>query len=550
MSPFSRSTPAGPSGGSPPLPPAPPQVDLSLRWAQLARAADFDPRAPVLVALSGGADSVLLLATARGAREAPPLWAAHVDHGLRGDESRADADFCRRLCRELDVPLAVLPAPVDGAAADLEARARAARYRALAAEARRVGAPRVATGHHADDELETLLLRWLRGTHLTGLAGLRRRTVLTGFDEGRADGDPAVEVVRPLLGLRREEVRALLEARGLPWREDSSNADRRFARNRVRHDLLPSLDRLGGPGAVENLRAFGRAVAELEERCARATAHLAWLPPRHAPATRGRDDARWGGSLARHELRRLAAPLRRRALWRLLVEGTGEAPRRRVLERVLDDVSSGRCTRHALPGGWSLQLRAATLELHPPAALLPDSTPSGPGEGTAPDRLPFPGTFRVRAPRAGAPRAGGPPTAWSAPLPTHAAGCALAVPGRIELPDGRGLRAELVELRPGAPVPRDPVEVELDADGLPSSLWVRTIAAGDRFHALGAPGSRPLRRFLADAGIAREDRARVPLVFAGSELVWVAGVRPGHARRVRGATRLRLRLRLEDAARS
>ena len=86
--------------------------------------------------------------------------------------------------------------------------------------------------------------------------------------------------------------------------------------------------------------------------------------------------------------------------------------------------------------------------------------------------------------------------------------------------------------------------VELDASGLPHSLLVRWARPGDRFHGLGAPGSRPLRRFLADAGVASEIRDRVPLVFAGDELLWVAGVRPCESRKVRSDTRLRLRLRL------
>ncbi len=90
--------------------------------------------------------------------------------------------------------------------------------------------------------------------------------------------------------------------------------------------------------------------------------------------------------------------------------------------------------------------------------------------------------------------------------------------------------------------------VELDASGLPHSLFVRWALPGDRFHGLGAPGSRPLRRFLADAGVACATRDRVPLVFAGEELIWVAGIRPGESRRIRPGTRLRLRLRLATAA--
>jgi tRNA(Ile)-lysidine synthetase-like protein len=125
----------------------------------------------------------------------------------------------------------------------------------------------------------------------------------------------------------------------------------------------------------------------------------------------------------------------------------------------------------------------------------------------------------------------------------------LLVPGSVVLPDGRRIRAELVRASPGAPVPRSHTEVELSAERLPQAfpraLTVRFARAGDRFRPLGGPGSRPLRRFLADCGIPREERGRVPLVIASDEILWVAGVRPSESARVATDTRVRLRLALE-----
>src|SRR5262249_6768454 len=138
-----------------------------------------------------------------------------------------------------------------------------------------------------------------------------------------APAEPPVRVVRPLLCLRREEVRALLAARGLAWREDSSNADPRFTRSRVRHGFLPLVRELGGESAIEELRDFSRAVEELEIEFARATAHLVWQPVPYADAARGAGERALGGVLARRELMALARPLARRVLWRLLTEGTG-----------------------------------------------------------------------------------------------------------------------------------------------------------------------------------------------------------------------------------
>ncbi|HVS08657.1 MAG TPA: tRNA lysidine(34) synthetase TilS [Planctomycetota bacterium] len=506
------------------------------RWSRLALAAGLAPSEPVVLALSGGADSVLLLHLLASAREAPSVLAVHVDHGLRGAESRGDARFCARLCRQLGVRFALRRLELEAGGPSLEARAREQRYAALAAEARRARVRTILTGHHADDSLETLLMRWIRGTGLGGLAALRRRLEL-------GDG---IAAVRPLAGMRRAEVRALLAGAGLRWREDSSNLSPRFTRNRVRNVLLPALGERSPRRSVENLRAFGRAVEELERHLASATAHLAWQPPPGASASRSRADAHLGGTLPRERLTALPRALRRRALWRLVLEGTGRAPGRALLELVLDDLERGRRTRRALPLGWSLLLRSEELVLEPPARVFQSEGIGCEGAQRRAGRvvqleLPFApptdGMAALEAPP-GPPGPPGAPPDWT-----------LLVPGAVELPDGRRIRAELVRVSPGAPVPRSHTEVELSAERLPQAfpraLTVRFARAGDRFRPLGGPGSRPLRRFLADCGIPREERGRVPLVIAADEILWVAGVRPSESARVAPDTRVRLRLALE-----
>lgn len=494
--------------------------DWSQRWPALARSAAIRPDEPLLLALSGGADSVLLLHWLAAARPAVPVRAAHVDHGLRGAESRADARFTTELCRSLGVPCACLTAALDPHGPDLEARARAERYRLLLAEARRSGHTTLLTGHHSDDALETVLMRWARGTDLAGLRGPRAELAAS-----EPDAAP-VRIVRPLLHLRREEVRALLAARGLTWREDSSNRDPRFTRSRVRHGFLPLVQALGGADAIEELRAFSNAVEELEGEFARATAHITWRPVPYAAASRSADEHALGGVLARGELMTLARPLARRVLWRLLTEGSGRPPTRLVLERVLADLGAGRCTRHSLGGNWTLLLRARELLLLPPRAA----------DAAEPAReqqllLPFPS---------------------AGPVALSARALRLAVPGIVTLGDGRRLSAELTRVRTDQPVLRAALEVELDGEGLPGTagarsgqtLEVRFAVPGDRFHALGAPGSKRLTRFLADRGIPREERTRVPLVTAGPEILWVAGLAPGERHRVRAHTEWRLRLAL------
>ena len=208
----------------------------------LARAALRDgalvPRgARVLVAVSGGPDSVAtlhVLALLRS-RFAFGLFAHGVDHGLRPDAG-AELDLAERFARSLEVPfsrsrVSVEPGP------NLQARARSVRWEALRAAAARAGADRIATGHHADDRAETVLIRLLRGTGTRGLGVLPPR-----------DGDR----IRPIYRARRSDVQAHIARHHLPFASDPSNLDPRFLRTRVRHDVLPTLEKLG-PRIIEHL---------------------------------------------------------------------------------------------------------------------------------------------------------------------------------------------------------------------------------------------------------------------------------------------------------
>lgn len=517
------------------------------RWSALARAVGVAPGAPVLIALSGGADSVYLLHVLAAANPRPRLLAVHVDHGLRGEEGERDARECARACARLGVDQERVRIDLDAGGPNLEARAREARYAALSDAARAHGIGVIATGHHADDALETLLQRWIRGTPMEGIAGLSSSvTVTRGMRASpRARGpevslsranesvparpgeehlDPLV-IVRPLIALRREEVRSSLREHGIAWCEDSSNDSDRFTRNRVRNQVLPHLTELGGPDTVENLRAFGAAVEELEERCAALTASITWSPPVHAAARRGADDADLGGSVARARLMQLARPLQRRALWRLITEGAGASPSRTLLEHVVDDLAGGRCAVHELTGGWHLRLRSELLLLEPPRP----STLPGIRAATASQHMLF-------------------GDAQQADMPVRR-GARLSVPGAIAFDDGRSITADVLDIPPTADVLRSALACELDLETLDPdasgrALEVRFPRPGDRFHGLGAPGSKPLSRFLADAGVPREGRARVPIVVSGQEVVWVAGIRPCEHARVSSRTRRRLVLRL------
>lgn len=228
--------------------------------------------APALLACSGGADSTFLALAWRSWREAPPATALVVDHAHRAG-SADDAEFARNVLESVGVTAQIRRADPAAPRGASEAELREARYATLLAAARRAGAARVLTAHTADDLAETVLLRILRGTGLRGLAGIPARRALA----------PGVELVRPLLGLRRAEIRDELRRRGFVWFEDPSNRDPGAnARARLRERVLPALASVatGDPVvAVLRLAAEARAWSESLDALLASAADWRALPP-------------------------------------------------------------------------------------------------------------------------------------------------------------------------------------------------------------------------------------------------------------------------------
>ncbi len=192
------------------------------------------------VAVSGGADSVCLLhlLTALARELSLDLTVLHLDHGLRGAESQGDAQFVAQLAAGLGWSYVIERAHLDPAA-NLEQAAREARLAFFGAAIRDRALRRVATGHTRDDQAETVLFRFLRGAGTAGLAGVRPIT-----EQG---------LIRPLIETSRAEIETWLRQRGLPWRDDSTNATAAFARNRIRRGLLPQLEREWNPNLRQTL---------------------------------------------------------------------------------------------------------------------------------------------------------------------------------------------------------------------------------------------------------------------------------------------------------
>jgi tRNA(Ile)-lysidine synthase len=407
----------------------------------------------VVVALSGGADSVALLDVLSALSRARgfSVVAAHLDHGLRPD-SAEDAAFCRGLCARLGVPLRVARADVrarhraDGGG--LEDAARRERHAFLRAVKEAAGASWIALAHTSDDQAETVLLRLVRGAGTLGLSAMR---------------PVARDLLRPMLARSRRDVLEHLAARSLAWREDPSNADLNIARNRVRHELIPYLERHFNP-AVRDALARSAAVRAEESDVLAAVAG---------------DSRRAQGHLDGDT-------------YVLPVDALREAPRavaRLALRRALDQA-----------GG----LRGVGLG-HVDAVLDLATTPAPSGRRVA---LPAgrEAVFHFDHVRIGPRRVAAGPFA----LP-------LSIPGAVSLPDGRHLVARSVR-GPAAPQAEAPVVA------LPRGpLLVRTRRPGDRVRAAGREQS--LRRFLMDQRVPAQDRASLPLVADGHRILWVEGQR-------------------------
>ncbi len=335
----------------------------------------------MLVAVSGGADSTaLLLGLARlGPEFGYQLGAAHLDHGLRGLEAARDRRFVARLCAALGVPL-------ESARWNTRERMRRRglsgqdglrrlRREFLERAARRLGAAVIATAHTADDQLETLLMRLARGAGLEGLGGIGARRGIW---------------IRPLLAASRFEIEADLRAIRQSWREDASNADLRYERNRVRHQLVSAwLEATrGGDSARARSRLAKRVAATLSE----VRAACDWLD-RRARRARARAQAKGGpAGFDRETLRALPTPVLRRAL--VLIWSAHSAASGLTL-RVVDDlvslVKSKEPRQVSLPQGLLARASRRGLRIEP----VLESIQAGGHEAARPSRLRVPGRNKL-----------------------------------------------------------------------------------------------------------------------------------------------------------
>jgi tRNA(Ile)-lysidine synthase len=416
----------------------------------------------VLVALSGGPDSVALLHVLRTLERRGELTvaaAAHFNHQLRGAEADEDEAFCRGVAAAEGVPFLAGRADVAALAREsgrsLEDAARQARYAWLEAAAGEAGADAIAVGHSQDDQAETFLLRLIRGAGPAGLAGIRPRSGL---------------VIRPLLDIPRAELRAYAAGHALPFREDSSNADVRIPRNRIRLELLPQLS------------LFSPAIAATLAR----------------EAALAREDDEFLDRLAIESSASLV--LQERAGETLAAAGHTTLPpalASRVARKALATAAPDRCI--------GFQHIDDLLELARTGA-----------EGAA---LTLPGVTAVR--RGGRIVFG---SVAEAPF-SNSFRFPLSIPGEVAVP---GWALSAAWLDGAAELETPPArgdEAVVAAAPLRGSLAVRTRRQGDTFRPLGMGGrGRKLQDFLVDRKVSRTDRDSLPLVVDQDDrIVWVVG---------------------------
>jgi tRNA(Ile)-lysidine synthase len=386
---------------------------------------------------------------------------------LRGSESEGDQEFVTTRCRELNIPLHVrrLHLHERSKQSSLQAAARHLRYQAFSEIAEQCGADRIVLGHTADDQAETILLWLLRGTGLTGLAGMP------------ADRDGGI--VRPLYETGRQDILIYLRNSGLPFRNDSSNSNPLYLRNRIRHELVPVLKRLA-PASLESLRRFANICREddryLDQQAAALfSVALTW-------------ESEGGWTVDRTHLLTFPHSLQRRGIRNVIRQSLNQpyALGLRTVDRVLQLAANGKVGSLVDVRGGHVIVTDRHLRFVPHDKFW-----------VAPDRD------------------------QSVSLRHD-----IGVPGSLMWPGtGQRLHVQPLAYR-DAPAQPERDRIVVDAACISQPLIVRNWAPGDRFQPCGMDGhSKKLQDFFTDLKIPKSVRSRIPLVVAPEGIVWVVGYR-------------------------
>jgi tRNA(Ile)-lysidine synthase len=467
------------------------QVERKVREF-LKRQELLSPGDRVLVAVSGGADSVALLHILYDLRLELELHLeiAHLQHGIRGEEAREDARFVAALADQLNLPfhlkeMNLLQIKAAAGKGNLEALAREERYRFFADIARQRRLAKIATAHTEDDQAETVLMWFLRGSGLNGLAGMAPVHPLDRIDTESENG---MVVIRPLLDVSRAEIEAYLNEKHRNFRLDRSNQDPSFLRNWIRLELIPRLKKKMGGNLHSRLAQQAELIRE-EDELLDALAKVALDETRNAEGMNR-------GSLLKH-----GKAMQRRLLRRWIEEARGHLRGLdfQHMEALLELIKAGPPqSRLAIPGGWELVREYETLRLEK----------------------------RLRG------------------LKQHCAcySYELRVGEDLHIREA-GLTIEAREIFPPLPSPpADLMEVFFDSASFAGKLTMRNFRPGDRFQPLGMHGHKKVKELFIEKKIPLSVRASLPLLVLGDEVIWIPGYGRSEVGRVTPETKAILNL--------
>lgn len=470
----------------------------------------------VLAAFSGGADSTALMLILNDLKDELgfSLFAAHFDHGIR-PSSNEDEEFCRRTAEELGVPFfskrEEVPAFAKAHSLSLETAARLRRYAFLAETAGKLGAS-IATAHHAGDSAESILMHIIRGSGMAGLAGIRPKTVLSlsenGLFFGESGAAPASErrectLIRPLIGAEKGDILSFLEKKRRSFRVDETNFSADAARNFLRLEVMPAIEKNINPAAAANIRRFGDIAAEDE-------AFLSSL------AEKALDEAREGEGFRAERLLKLPPPILKRCLRLALAEKATLVDIERVHIEKLTELLSMR-------SGQGLDLPHASARLSFGKLII---EPSGGSSGVSREETaviplengdyetPF-GRVSVRIdPDFSMEKTGG--VEYNTKKPADRMGCMMDLDSLLALADGE------------------------------SAFFIRSRRAGDRFRPVNSDFRMKLKDFFISRKVDASKRDGIPLVVFGGEIVFIPGFLISDTVKLTGGTRSVLTLRFTE----
>lgn len=432
----------------------------------------------IVIGVSGGADSMALMMVLNGWRQEKKLRLAvvHVHHGIRGAEADADEAYVRKAAENLNLPFFVfhldIPAIAKKHHLTEEETGRMARYRCFQKVLQEQNLNKIAVAHHEEDQAETVLFQMIRGSMISGLAGMRP---VRG------------NVIRPMLSVSRKEIETYLQDQGIRWRTDSTNQSARYARNRIRHEILPVMEEIH-PGAVRHLAMMAADMRDLETEIQRKASDVLL----ECRIRRGRT---FEVRIEVPDLKKQSEPVRGEVILRAVEDLTGKRKdlTRQHIRSVLRLMDQNNGSRVDLPYGILARKNYSCLVLEKKEEK--EKTQVSP-----------PGRLEIQI------------QPWNS--------------GReIRKPASADSEYERQEFE------QQEFVKQIDCDRIRNTLQLRFPEPGDVIQINREGGHKKLRPLFTDLKIDQEKRDRIPVVADGHEIVWVVGYRLSEGYKITRHTR-------------